>query len=41
MKTSLILSNEERESRNRLVAVNRLKRGKIPKQKAIVWVSIN
>jgi hypothetical protein len=32
MKKSLILSDEERQARNKLVEINRLKRGKIPKQ---------
>ncbi|CAM4852815.1 unnamed protein product [Rotaria socialis] len=38
MKKSLILSNDEREARNKLVAINRLKRGKVPKEETIVWM---
>ncbi|CAF0825407.1 unnamed protein product [Rotaria sp. Silwood1] len=38
MKKSFILTNEEREARNKLVATNRLKRGKIPKLQCIPWV---
>ncbi|CAF2106207.1 unnamed protein product [Rotaria magnacalcarata] len=38
MKESLILSNDEREARNKLVTINRLKRGKVPKVESIVWM---
>ncbi|CAF4727241.1 unnamed protein product [Rotaria sp. Silwood1] len=38
MKKSFILTNEEREARNKLVATNRLKRGKIPKLQCIPWM---
>lgn len=38
MKRSFILSDEEREARNRLVAINRLKRGKLPKLTSIAWM---
>jgi hypothetical protein len=40
MKKSLILSNDDREARNKLVAINRLKRGKTPIEESIVWVRI-
>ncbi len=40
MKKSLILSDEEREARNKLVEVNRLKRGKAPKPLRDEWVCI-
>ena len=38
MKKSFILTVEERETRNKLVLENRLKRGQIPKLKSIEWV---
>ncbi|CAF0809784.1 unnamed protein product [Adineta steineri] len=38
MKKSMILSDEEREARNKLVEMNRLKRGKIPKQECVEWM---
>ncbi|CAF0874449.1 unnamed protein product [Adineta steineri] len=38
MDKSLILSDEEREARNKLVEMNRLKRGKIPKLQCIKWM---
>ncbi len=40
MKKSLILSDEEREARNKLAEVNRLKRGKVTKRQCINWVCI-
>jgi len=40
MKKSLILSNEEREARNKLVEENRLKRGKVTKRQCVEWVCI-
>ncbi|CAF3666549.1 unnamed protein product [Rotaria socialis] len=40
MKKSFILTDEERESRNKVVAENRLKRGKIPKPQTIVWMQL-
>ncbi|CAF0869973.1 unnamed protein product [Adineta steineri] len=38
MKKSLILSDEEREARNKLVEMNRLKRGKLPKRECAKWM---
>lgn len=38
MKKSLILSDVEREARNKLVEANRLKRGKIVKRQFDDWV---
>ena len=40
MKKSLILSDEKRQARNKLVEVNRLKRGKVPKPLRDDWVCI-
>ncbi|CAF4833666.1 unnamed protein product, partial [Rotaria sp. Silwood2] len=40
MKKSLILSDEKREARNKLVAINRLKRGQIPKPQWLIGVCI-
>jgi hypothetical protein len=40
MKKSLILSDEEREARNKLVETNRLKRGKELKRQCMKWVCI-
>ncbi len=40
MKKSLILSDEEREARNKLVQENRLKRGKVTKRLCDDWVCI-
>lgn len=39
MKKALILTDEQREHRNKLVQENRLKRGKLPKQACVKWVS--
>jgi hypothetical protein len=40
MKKSLILSDEKRQARNKLVEINRLKRGKVIKQQCDDWVCI-
>jgi hypothetical protein len=40
MKKSLILSDQEREARNKLVQNNRLKRGKVTKSLCDNWVCI-
>ena len=40
MKKSLILSDEEREARNKLVEANRLKRGKAIKRQFDDWVRL-
>ncbi|CAF1442102.1 unnamed protein product [Rotaria sordida] len=38
MKKSLILSDEKREARNKLIAINRLKRGQISKPECLTWM---
>ncbi|CAF1465124.1 unnamed protein product, partial [Rotaria sordida] len=38
MKKSLILSDEKREARNELIAINRLKRGQISKPECLTWI---
>ncbi|CAF0759108.1 unnamed protein product [Adineta ricciae] len=38
MDKGMILSDEERGARNQLVEINRLKRGKIPKQQCAKWM---
>ncbi|CAF3340775.1 unnamed protein product [Rotaria sp. Silwood1] len=38
MKKSFILTDEQREARNKLVAVNRLKRGRLPKPENLAWM---
>lgn len=38
MQKELILSDEQREQRNKLVQENRLRRGKVPKQACIKWM---
>jgi hypothetical protein len=40
MKKSLILSDQERQARNKLVEINRLKRGKVAKPLRDDWVCI-
>ncbi|CAF4694194.1 unnamed protein product, partial [Rotaria sp. Silwood2] len=40
MKKSSILSDEKREARNALVAINRLKRSRMPKPEWFIWVCI-
>ncbi|CAF2734098.1 unnamed protein product [Rotaria sp. Silwood2] len=40
MKKSLILSDEKREARNKLIAMNRLKRRQIAKPQCLTWVCI-
>ncbi len=40
MKKSLILSDQERQARNKLVETNRLKRGKVTKPLRDDWVCV-
>jgi enhancing lycopene biosynthesis protein 2 len=40
MQKKSILSDEARETRNKLVEANRLKRGKIRKRPCVEWVGI-
>jgi enhancing lycopene biosynthesis protein 2 len=40
MQKTLILSDEKREARNKLIETNRLKRGKITQRPCVEWVCI-